>query len=53
MIIYHQTHVATFVGAHVWFWPLQPIRRQFISATSAAPSLVVTPYYYQGLLAGG
>ena len=25
MIIYHQNNVAGFVGAHVWYWSLQPI----------------------------
>ena len=36
MIIYHQRNVATFKGGHTFYWPLQPIIQQRISATSAA-----------------
>ena len=25
MIIYHKTHVAAFTGAHLFYWPTQPL----------------------------
>ncbi len=36
MIIYHQSNIAAFKGGHTFYWPLQPIIQQRISATSAA-----------------
>ncbi len=36
MIIYHQNNVAAFVGAHTWYWSLNPITKQRISVTTAA-----------------
>ncbi len=28
MIIYHKNHVAAFTGAHIWYWPLNPLVKQ-------------------------
>ncbi len=36
MIIYHQNNVAAFVGAHTWYWSLNPITKQRIAVTTAA-----------------
>ena len=31
MIIYHQNNVAAFVGAHTYYWPLQPLLYLYVS----------------------
>lgn len=39
MIIYHQNNVAGFAGAHVWYWPVQPIVQPHIRISVAGALL--------------
>ncbi len=43
MIIYHQTHIAAFVGAHIHMWVGQPLFLRIISVTTAPG--VGQPFY--------
>lgn len=36
-MIYHQRHRAGFAGAHVWYWPTQPILSYWSKTSAAAP----------------
>lgn len=43
MIIIHQDNVAAFAGAHIWYWPLNPLLNRKISVTTAA--VLGQPFY--------
>jgi len=45
VIIYHKTHVAAFTGAHVFYWPTQPLifqRNAAVVVAVAIPGVTVT-----------
>lgn len=39
MIIYHKTHVAAFTGAHLFYWPTQPL---LIQNARCVPVMVIS-----------
>jgi len=53
MIIYHQTNVAGFVGAHRWFLSVPTVITQRIAETTAAATVFARPLVNAGLINRG